>query len=65
MTGVQTCALPIWKHVDGAAAIVGALQEAFVLEIRDVFVHGSQRTEAETAGDFLVGRGIAVLLGEA
>ncbi len=53
------------QHVDGAAAVVGALQEAFVLQIGDVLVHGGQRTEAETAGDFLVGGGVAVLLREA
>jgi hypothetical protein len=53
------------KDVDGTAAVVGALEEAFVLQIGDVFVHGSERAEAEAAGDFLVGRGVSVLLGKA
>jgi hypothetical protein len=53
------------KDVDGAAAIVGALEEALVLQISDVFVHGGEGAEAQTAGDLLVGRGVAVLLSEA
>ena len=44
---------------------MSALQEAFVLQIGDVLVHGGQRTEAETAGDFLVGGRVAILLCEA
>ncbi len=53
------------KDVDRTAAVVGALEQALVLEIGDVFVHGGERAEAQTAGDLLVGGGVAVLLGEA
>ena len=52
------------EDINGTAAVVGALEEAFVLEIGDVFVHGGKRAEAEAAGDLLVGRGVAVLLSE-
>ena len=34
-----------WEYVDGAAAIVCALQKALVLQVGDVFVHGCQRFE--------------------
>ncbi len=52
------------KDVDGAAAVVRSLQQAFVLEVGDVFMHGGERAEAEAAGDLLVGGRVAVLLGE-
>ena len=52
------------KDVDGTAAVVGALQQALVLEIGDVFVHGGERTEAQSAGDLLVGGRVAILLRE-
>ncbi len=44
---------------------MGALKQAFVLQIGDVLVHGGKGAEAQSAGDLLVGRGVAVLLGEA
>jgi len=43
---------------------VGAGDEALVLQVGDVLVHGGQGFEAEAAGDFLIGRGIAVALHE-
>ena len=42
-----------------------SLQEAFVLEIGNVLMHGGQGTEAKTTGYFFVGRGVAVFLREA
>lgn len=53
-----------WEYVDGPAAVMGALEEALVLQVGDVFVHCGERTEAEAAGDLLKGWGVAVLLGE-
>jgi len=53
------------EHVDRTAAVVGALKQTFVLQIGDVLVHGGEGAEAQSAGDLLVGRGVAVLLGEA
>jgi len=53
------------KDIDGAAAVVGALEEAFVLQISDVFVHGGEGAEAQSAGDLLIGRGVAIFLSEA
>ncbi len=53
------------EDVDGAAAIMGALQEPFVLQISDVLMHGGERTQTEAIGDLLVGRGVAILLREA
>lgn len=53
------------QHVDGPAAIVGALEQPFVLQIGDVFVHGGERAKAETTGDLLIRGGVAVLLREA
>jgi len=53
------------EYVNRAAAVVRALEQAFVLEIGDVFVHGGERAQSQTAGDFLVGGRVAVLLGEA
>jgi hypothetical protein len=53
------------ENVDGPAAIVGSLKQTFVLKIGDVLVHGGEGTEAQSGGDLLIGRGVAVLLGEA
>ncbi|MCU1250910.1 MAG: hypothetical protein JWQ49_3939 [Edaphobacter sp.] len=53
------------ENIDGTAAIVRALKQALVLQIGDVFVHGGEGTETQTAGDLFVGRGVSVLLGEA
>ena len=53
------------QDVDGTAAVVRPLQQAFVLQIRDVLMHGGQRTEAQATGYFLIGRGVAVFLREA
>ena len=52
------------EDINRTAAVVGALEQTFVLEIGDVLVHGGKRAEAEAAGDLLVGRGVAVLLSE-
>jgi hypothetical protein len=53
------------EDVDGTAAVVGALEKTLVLEVGDVLVHGGEGAEAQPAGDLLVRRGVAVLLGEA
>ena len=37
------------QHIDGAAAIMCALQETLVLQIGDVLVDGGERAEAEAA----------------
>ena len=50
--------------VDGAAAVVSALEEAFGLEIGDVLMDGGEGTEAEAGGDLLVGGRVAVAGGE-
>ena len=42
-----------------------ALEEAFVLQICDVLMHGGERTESKAAGYFLIGGGVAVFLREA
>jgi hypothetical protein len=44
---------------------VCALKEAFGLQIGNVFMHSCKGAKAQTAGDLLVGRGIAILLGKA
>ena len=44
---------------------MGALQQAFVLKIRDVFMDCGEGVEAQTCCDFLVRRGVSVLLCEA
>ena len=44
---------------------MGALQESLVLEIGDVFVHGSERAQAQAAGNLLVRGRVTVLLREA
>ena len=41
--------------VDGAAAVVRALEEAFGLEIGDVLMDGGEGAEAEAGSDLLVG----------
>jgi hypothetical protein len=58
-------AAPDGENVDGTAAIVSTLEEAFVLQVRDVFMYGGEGAEAQSGGDLLVGRRVAVLLGEA
>jgi hypothetical protein len=40
------------------------LQQALALQVGDVLVHRGQRTEIKTAGDFFIGGGVSVLLGE-
>ena len=52
------------KDVDGAAAIVRALEQALCLEIGDVLMDGGEGAEAEAGGDFLVRGGVAVAGGE-
>ncbi len=52
------------QNIERAAAVVGARDEALVLEVGDVLVDGGQRFEAEAPGDFLIGGGIAVALDE-
>ncbi len=54
-----------WQDVDRATAIVGALQQTFILQVGDVLMDGGERAEAEAGGDLLVGRGVAVLLRKA
>jgi len=44
---------------------VRTLEEALVLKIGDVLVDGSEGAETQAAGDLLVGRRVAILLGEA
>jgi hypothetical protein len=44
---------------------MGALKKAFVLQIGDVFMHGSKGAQAQAVGYLLVRRGVAVLLGKA
>ena len=53
------------QDIDGTAAIMRALEQAFLLEIGDVLVDCGERAEAESAGDLFVGRGVSVFLGEA
>ena len=54
-----------WQDVEGTAAIMGARQQTFVLEVGDVFVDGGEGAEVQTTGD-LVKRGrIAVALHKA
>lgn len=51
--------------VDGSTAVVGALQEALILQIRYVLMDRGEGAEAKASGDLLVGRGVAVAGGEA
>lgn len=53
------------QDVDRAAAVVGALEEALILQVGDVLVYCGEGAESETAGDLFVGRRVTVLLGEA
>jgi len=53
------------QDVERAAAIVRAGEEAFVLQVSDVLVHGSEGAKVETAGNFFEGWGIAVSLHKA
>ena len=53
------------QYVDGSAAVVGALEEALVLQIRYVLMDGGEGAEAESTGDLFVGGGVSVLLGKA
>ena len=53
------------EDVYRTAAIVGTLKQALVLKICDVLVHCGEGAETQTAGDLLIGRGVAVFLGEA
>jgi len=43
---------------------VRALQEAFVLKVGDVLMHGGEGAEAEARGDFFVRGRVAILRGE-
>ena len=52
------------QYVNRTTAIMGTLQQTFVLKIGNVFMDGSQGTEPKTAGDLFVGRGVPVLLGK-
>ena len=42
-----------------------ALEQAFILEIGDVFVHGGERAKTQAAGDLLIGGGVTILLSKA
>jgi hypothetical protein len=53
------------ENVNGAAAIVRSLEQAFVLQIGDVLVHGGERTKSKAAGNLLIRRGVPVLMCEA
>src|SRR5207237_7537690 len=48
-------------HLDRPAAIPGALDEAFFLQVREVLVYRGERREAEAASDLLEARRVAVL----
>src|SRR5438067_4384684 len=52
---LQTCRLASahWQHVDGTAAVLLPLQQAFTLQISDVLVHRSQRAEIEPLANLL------------
>ena len=52
------------QHVNGAAAVVVALEQPFFLQVGDVFVHGGQRTQAQAVADLFKRRRIAVPLDE-
>ena len=51
-------------HFDRPAAIPGALDESFFLQVGQMFVHRGERREAEAAADFLQTRRVPVLLDE-
>src|SRR5204863_236083 len=48
-------------HLDGSAAVPGALDEAFLLQVREMLVNRCERRKAETATDFLEAGRVAVL----
>ncbi len=51
-------------ELDGSAAVPGALDEPFFLQIGQVLVDGGERREPKAPADFLQAWGIAVLLNE-
>jgi len=51
-------------HLDRPAAVPGPADEAFLLEVGEVFVDGRERRQTETSSDFLEARRVAVLLDE-
>jgi len=53
------------EDIDGAAAVVSALEEALILQVGDVLVYGGQGAETQTTGDLLVRRRVSILLREA
>jgi len=50
------------EDVDGTAAVVGTLEETFILQVGDVLMDRGQGAKAEAAGDLFVRRGVAILL---
>ena len=65
-SGSSTARPPVrvGHHLDRAAAIPGALDEALFLQIRQVLVHRGERRQAEAPADFFEARRVAVLLDE-
>src|SRR5207249_9657228 len=45
-----------WHHLDGAALVMGAVDVALALQIREMLVHSGERAEREARGDFLEAR---------
>ena len=43
---------------------MGALQQTFVLKVRDVLMHRRERVQAKTLGNLLVGRRVPMLCRE-
>ena len=52
------------NDVNGAAAIMRALEQSLGLEVGDVLVDGGERTEAKAGSDLLIRGGVAVPGGE-
>src|SRR6185295_17597399 len=52
------------NEFDGAAAIPRASNEAFFLQVAEMFVNGGERREVEAATDLFETRRVAVLLDE-
>lgn len=52
------------QHLNGAAAVVRAVEHALFFEVGDVLVDGGQAFKAHAAGDFLEGGGISVAVHE-
>jgi hypothetical protein len=48
------------QHVNGAAAVVHAVEQALFLEVGDVLVHGGQALQLHAARDLFKRRGVAV-----